>query len=304
VKRRRRNRRLFAVSFVLTIVVLIGLVAALLLVSPTFVVPSHSLPTSIPTYPTAWAKYVPSNALSVSMINYTLIRNLNSSAAPSENLLQLIRPRENITAAMVNSLVSVDYTTPNATASMIYVSTASFAKIAVPLEQAYSQTLSSKPAFFYTSAKEGNISQSGWLALVPSDNIVAFSFGASPARQAINLCLEAANGTTSNLLQRSDIKQVFYILNGTENHLSLSVQDFSGLVATGNLTALSVDNVGTSIHVSHVVEFKDAETAKSQEGYMRDSYLSATVFDQYDRYLTALELRPFSQLQFAVRLVG
>jgi hypothetical protein len=304
VKRRRRNGRLFAISFALTLVVLIGLVAALLLAPPSSTIPARKLPAALPSYPTAWARYVPSDILSVSVINYSLVRQLNSSAVPSDNLLDLLNPTENITAAMVNGLVIVSFSTPNATASIIYLTKASFLQIATPLEQTYSQYLTGKPAFYYASAKVGNQSQNGWLVLVPSNNIVAFAFGTSHAKQAINLCLEAANGTTSDLLQTTNIRQVLYILNGTENHLSFSIQKFPGLVSTGNLTALSVDYSGSSIHVSYVVGFRDASTAKSQESYMRDSYLSATTFAQYDQYLMALEYEPFSQLQFAIRLVG
>jgi len=304
VKRRRKNGRLFVASFGLTVAVLVVLLVALLVVPPTFVVPSRSIPTTLPSYPVSWTRYVPSNVLTVSVVNYTMIRHLNSSAVPADDLLDLTNPRENLTSAMVNALVVASFSTPNGTASVIYLTAQGFSQFAGPLEKAYSQVLGSKPEFYYTSAQEGNASQAGWLALVPSGNIVAFAFGASPAREAIDLCLEAANGTATSILQRSDIRQVLYILNGTQNHLSFSVQDFPGLVSTGNLTALSVDDAGTTIHVSYVVEFKDSATAKSQEGYMRDNYLTAVSFTQYDRFLEALESQPFAQLQYAVRLVG
>lgn len=304
MKKKRKNGRLFVVSFLLTVVVLIGLVVALSLAPTAFSVPSYKLPTTIPNFPTAWARYVPSGVLSVSVINYTLIRQLNSSAVPRDNLLELVTPRENLTSNMVNALVSVTYSTPNATASIIYMPKSAFQQFATPIEEAYTHYLNGKPAFYYSASQEGNQSQSGWLVLVPSDSIVAFAFGSSPAEQAINLCLEAANGTTANILHQTNIQQVLYILNGTENHLSFQIQNFPGLVSTGNMTALSVDDVGASIHVSYVVEFQNATLAKSQEVYMRDSYLSAASFAQYEQYLKALEYQPFSQMQFAVRLAG
>ena len=304
MKRRRSRGRFFVISFAITVVVLIGLVAFLLTANPTFEVPNHSIPSSLPAYPVDWARYVPSNILTVSVINYSSIRSLNASAVPSDNLLELTSPRENLTAGMVNALVSVSFTTPNATASLIYMPSAAFTQFAAPVVANSGKSFSSSPSFYYTSTKEGNKSQFGWLALVPQDNIVAFAFGASPAQQAINLCLEAANGTAANIMTRTDIHQILYILNGSENHVSLQVQNFPGVVATGKLTVVSVDDVGSSVHVSYVVAFQDATTAQSQEGYMRGSYLSATSFGQYDQYLRATEYEPFSQLQFAVRLVG
>jgi hypothetical protein len=120
----------------------------------------------------------------------------------------------------------------------------------------------------------------------------------------VDLALDASNGTIPNILQNTAVRQVLYIVNGTEDHLSFSIQNFPGVVQTGTMTGISVDSAGGPVHVSYVVGFHDSATAESQEDYMKSSYLSATAFSQYDQYLKAVENQPFSQLQFAVRLVG
>jgi len=275
-----------------------------MLSGPPSSVPEYTLPSKLPSYNAAWAKYVPSNILGVSVINYSLIRQLNSSAVPAVTLLQLVSPAASVTPDMVNALVSVTYQTPNATVDFIYLTKPSFGQFAVPVAQAFSQNLGSKSMLVYAVNRVGNGSSAGWLALIPSDNIVAFANGGSSAKTAISLSLEASNGTISNILQTTDVKQGAYIVNGTENHLSFAIQNFPGLVRTGNMTIISVDAVANSIDVSYVVKFPDSATANSQVDYMRTSYLSASSFSQYDQYLEATEHRPFSQMQFAVRLVG
>jgi hypothetical protein len=303
-RRRRRRGRVFLVAFGLTLAVLGGLLAFLVTSGPTFTVSNHSLPSTLPTYKTAWAKYVPSDVLVVSTINYSLIRQLNSSAVPAVNLLQLSTPPASITPNMVNSVVSVTYQTPNATVDVIYLTKTSFGQFAPDVARAYSQSLGNKPLFVYAANRIGNSSTLGWLALIPSDSIVAFAVGGPAARTALNLSLEASNSTIPNILQSTDVQQSVYIVNGTENHLSFAIQKFPGVVQTGYMTTISVDDVANSIHVSYVVKFQDSAAAKSQVDYMRTSYLSATSFAQYDQYLKATEYRPFSQMQFAVRLVG
>jgi hypothetical protein len=291
-------------SFALTIVVLSGLLAFLVLTTPTHPVPNFSLPSTLPTYPTAWAKYVPSDVLEVSAINYSLIRQLNSSAVPQDVPLKLVNPNESITPDMVRATLAITFQTPNATVALVYLTRPSFQQFAAPVAEDNSRVLGTKPSLYYTLANVGNKSARGWLALIPSDDLVAFAIGSSPALSAINLSLEASNGTIPNILQSTAVRQILYIVNGTQNHLSFSIQNFPGLVQTGTMTGISVDSVGSSIRVSYVVAFRDSSTAKSQEDYMRSSYLSASVFSEYDQYLKALVYRPFSQMQFAVRLVG
>lgn len=238
------------------------------------------------------------------MINYSLIRQLNSSAVPADEPLELVSPNESITPDMVRATLSITFQTPNATVAMIYLTKSSFGQFATSVTETHGQEPSSKPSLYYTNAMVGNQSAYGWLALIPSDNIVAFAVGSSPARTVVNLALEASNGTVPNILQNTTVRQILYIVNGTENHLSFSIQDFPGVVETGSMTGISVDCVGNSIHISYVVEFNDSSTAKSQVDYMKTSYQTASVFNEYDQYLEALEYRPFSQMQFAVRLVG
>jgi hypothetical protein len=304
VNKRRRKGRFFAASFGLTIIALVGLMAVLILTPQSSSVPNSNLPNTLPTYPTAWAKYVPSDILEVSMINYSLIRALNSSAVPADEPLELVSPNESITPDMVRATLTITFQTPNATVAMIYLTKSSFGQFALSVVEAHGQEPGTKPSLYYTMAKVGNQSASGWLALIPSDNIVAFAIGSSPARTGVNLALEASNGTVPNILQNTTVRQILYIVNGTENHLSFSIQNFPGVVQTGSMTGISVDCVGSSIHISYVVEFNDSSTAKSQVDYMKTSYQSASVFNEYDQYLEALEYRPFSQMQFAVRLVG
>ncbi len=242
--------------------------------------------------------------MQVSFINYSMIRQLNSSAVPTVSLLDVVRPNISITPDMVHGIVSVTYLQPNESLGMVFMSRSAFAEFGGVVARYYGGNLTGSTSLFFVDVNNsGNITR-GWLALVPSDNMVAFAVGFSAAKQVIVSSLDASNGTIANALQRTDLRQALYIVDGITGHVSLGIQNFPGVVRTGEMTTIAVDDVSNTTQVSYVVKFQDSNTAVSQLSYMKSVYGSARVYSQYDQYLKGIEYQPFSQLEGAARLVG
>lgn len=303
MKRRRKNGRVFIVSFVGTLAILIGATAFVVLTRPTGI-PTYHLPAQVPTYQAAWAKYVPEDILQLSVINYTMVRQLNASALPETNLIDMIRPNISVTPDMVRAEESIEFQQPNDTVSLVFLTSSAFSQFAEPVADANNITLKDKPALFISDVSIDSLDYTGWMALIPSDHVVAFANGDQLGIEALNLSLETANGTLANVLQRTDVRQSLYVTNATTGLLSFGIQNYAGLVQAGNMTTIAVTDQAGTIRVTDVVKFVSTTVAKAQISYMKSSYLSATSFAQYDQFLEAIQYQPFSDMSGAVRLVG
>lgn len=233
-----------------------------------------------------------------------MVRQLNASALPTTNLLDLIKPNISVTADMVRAEESMQFQAPNATVSLVFLTNSAFSQFAGPVAEANGQSLTGKTTMFISDVSINSLDYTGWMALIPSDHAVAFANGDNLGIDALNQSLETANGTLANVLQRTDVRQALYVINATGALLSFGIQNFAGLVQSGNMTTISVTDVGGTIHVTNVVKFASTEVAKAQIGYMKSAYLSATSFAQYDQFLEATQYQPFSDMAGAVRLVG
>lgn len=303
IRRRKKNGRIFIISFVVTLALLLGATAFVILNRPTGI-PTYHLPAQVPSYQAAWAKYVPEDFVQLSIINYTMIRQLNASAVPTTNLLDLIKPNISVTPDMVKAEENIQFQAPNATVSLVFLTSSAFSQFAAPVADAYGLSLTGKPLTFISDVSISGLDYTGWMALVPGDHVVAFANGDNLGIGALNESLEAANGTLANVLQRTDVRQSLYVVNASGPLLSLGIQNYAGLVQSGNMTMISVTDVAGTIHVTYVVKFVSSEVAKAQTSYMKSAYLSATTFAQYDQYLEATQYQPFSDMSGAVRFVG
>lgn len=302
-RRKRKNGPIFIVSFAVTLALLLGGTAFIILGRPSGVQTYH-LPSEVPSYQEAWAKYVPENIVQFSMINYSLIRQLNASALPSTNLLDVIKPNISVTPDMVRAEESIQFSTPNATVSLVFLTSSAFPQFAAPVAEANAQTLSDENLMFISDVSINSLDYVGWMALIPGDHAVAFANGDKLGIDALNQALETANGTLPNLLQRIDVRQSLYVTNSTGGLLSIGIQNFAGLVQSGNMTTISVSDVGGTIRITNVVKFASSDFAKAQIGYMKSAYLSANSFAQYDQFLEAIQYQPFTDMSGAVRIVG
>jgi hypothetical protein len=299
VKRRRRGRA-FVVSFVLTLAFLSGVVVFTLFYNPG--ISNIPLPARIPAYQAAWARYAPEGALQVSFYNYSLIRQLNSSTLPQGTALVLVRPNASFSEDSIRALVTVEYALPNESIDVAFLDRSAFQSFSALVSG--NSSAGTQPSLHFVQISQSGRITAGWLALVPTGGVVEFGTGFSAAQQAINSSLQASNGTINSILQSPDVTQMFYIAGGPDGHVSVGIQNFPGVVRTGQMTLIAVDAVGGQVHVSYVVKFQDDSTARSQLDYMKSSYLSAQTFTEHDQFLQAVETDPFSSLQGDMRLVG
>lgn len=302
---RRRKGRVFAVSFAVTLAALSGIAVFALYASPSGPqVSSKALPSQLPTYQADWAKYAPAGALQVSYYNYSLVRQLNSSVLPIGSALHLVRPNATLSEDGVETLVTIGFSQPNESVDIAFLSSSAFNSFSGLITNYFGGGHSSTPAEYYVETSQAAGITTGWLALVPADNVVEFAAGSSAAKQVISYSLQAANGTIDSVLQDASVRQMLYIAGGVSGHISLGIQNFPGVVRTGQMTLIAVDKVNGQIQISYVVMFHDAATAQSQVSYMETSYLLAHAFNEYGQYLQAMEYQPLSQLEGAMRLVG
>src|SRR2546428_6980762 len=120
----KKRSRAFVYSFLITFFSLAGL-AFFLYTNSEPVQVSH-LPSNIPPYHPVWGKYVPSDAVYVSFVNYTMITSTNSSLPPPGELVRLSSPRLTINQSDVRFLVEVTLATPNVTLDVVFLKPSSF----------------------------------------------------------------------------------------------------------------------------------------------------------------------------------
>jgi hypothetical protein len=140
------------------------------------------------------------------------------------------------------------------------------------------------------------------MAVLSKDAAVDFGLGAQLGRAAVVKSLDVASGHVDSIFSRPDLSQLFYIVGGATNHYAFDIQNFAGVVRTGQLTLTSIDPAANQVQVSNVVEFSDPGTATSEVQTVRSAYLSAHQFIVYDSYVKAIELHPLGSLQDQIAL--
>jgi hypothetical protein len=300
--RRRRRPRAFAISFAVTILVLSTLFGVLYLQQ--FAIPTAPLPKEIPQYVSLWGNYVPFDAVLTSFQNLTMIRTANSSIPRNAKILDIVTPRVQLNNSEVNSFLSVVLSRPNATADIAFVGSKPFAELAGIASQAVpGSVIGNAKLYFVTDILTNKSVASGWMAIIPDDKAIAFSSGQITGKDAISEVLGVRNGSIPSILSRVDIRQMLYIVGGVGGHFSLGIQNFPGVVRSGQMTLISVDSVSPGIAIKYVVGFSDSSAAISQYGAVKSAYLGARTFRVYDSYVLAVDDEPLSALEGAVRLV-
>lgn len=300
---RRKRSRAFLYSFVITIAALTSLFG--FFYSSSLGPQRSSLPENIPSYDTLWGRYTPSNVLSVSFENLTMLHAINSSLPPEKVILHVISPEILLNNSEVRAIASITLVSPNATVDVAFVRKPTFERFSQLLAKGgQSPTNFGDSTLYEVQVNPGTNAQPGWVAVVPRDNAIAFSAGTADARSAIIELLNVLYGDSPSILSRADVTRMLYTVGGGGGHLGIQVQNFPGVVRTGEATLVSVDSVGGSVQVSYVVEFVDSKTAMAQYGAVKSAYLSSRQFTIYDNFVKAVEYQPISAVEGAIRLVG
>lgn len=268
--------------------------------------PHHSsLPENLPSYDALWGRYAPSNALSVTFENLTMLHAVNSSLPPEKVVLHVISPEILLSNSEVKAIVSITLASPNATVDVAFVGKPAFERFSQLLaKDGQSPTNFGDSTLYEVRVDPGTNMQPGWVAVVPRNNAIAFSAGTADARSAVTESLNVLYGSSPSILSRKDVTQMLYTVGGGGGHLGIQVQNFPGVVRTGEATLVSVDAVGGSVQVSYVVEFTDSKTASAQYGAVKSAYLPSHQFTIYDNFVKAVEYQPISAVEAAIRLVG
>ncbi len=304
-RQKRRRSKYVAISFFVTMAVLVLATAALY--SFQQLTPIGHLPTDIPQYTAVWAKYVPEDALQMSFQNFSMIRAANSSLPPKNIILQVGYPKATVNNTQVDYFLSVVLQGNGLNNSIDFA----FMKPADYLTLSASVQSTARTNYTEGSAKLYYVLDSvpsppvyGWMALIPGDSAVAFSAGQGTAKTAITRCLAAATGSSVSIASRLDIRQMLYIVGGATNHYALGIQNFTGVVRTGQITLISIDNASNGIAISYIVGFHDSATAVAQVPAFERAYPGASNVRVLDSYVAGTEHQPISELEGASRFVG
>jgi hypothetical protein len=219
-------------------------------------------------------------------------------------LFQIISPKLELKNSEIKSVISIVFASPNVTLDIAFVGQTTFDRFSRTLaEQGELPVNVGDSTLYEVRVNPGPNIQLGWLAVIPRDHAIAFSAGTGSARTAITESLSVLNGGSPSILTRKDVNQMLYTVGGAAGHLGIQVQNFPGVVRTGEMTLVSVDATGGSAQVSYVVKFADSQTASSQYGAMKSAFLSSHQFTIYGNYVKAVEYQPISAVEGAVRLV-
>lgn len=300
--RKRKNTRLFATSFFAVFIGLFLFVGYLYYLSSS--VPVYHLPETLPVYSTVWSKYVPDGILQLTYRNLTYLREINASALNVVSLLELRSPRLNISSSYVDTLMTVVFSSPNATVEVAFLRHENSSYVFNAFKSVQPSTVQGDASLYFTQVVSNRSLVKGWVMTIPKEDLFAFSEGSSDAYTALSLILHARNGTISNILEDINLRKMFYIVGGALNHLAFTFQNFPGLIRTGNMT-LQVVNADTyNVKTYYVVGFASSDYAMSQLGYFRQQYFTSQSFSVYDNFLLATKIQPISQLASAFRAVG
>lgn len=266
-------------------------------------IPVYSLPSNVPYYSTSWAYIVPDGVLQLTYRNLSALSSYNSSAINKVNVFEFVFPKFNISSIYVNTLISLVFSNPNATVDIVILG-----KNYLPVLSLLSSYTPSKVingvSFYTFEAKENRTYVSGWAFLIPNERIFGFSQGSGVALQALDLILEARNGTISNIMSNLMFREMFYVAGGVKNKIAFTYQNFPGLVRSGNATLQTVSVSDSKVVTNYVVSFVNKDYASSQINYFKRIYFTAQRFAEYDNFLVATKFEPISQLLNEFRAIG
>ena len=304
--KRRRKKGGVAFGFVITVGLLFLLTAFLLFNSGPSITSSH-VPPKLPAYSGYLRAFAPMDSLQVSFDNLTAIRAVNQSVISNQVFFELDQPHVSFNTTSVGYRLTIGLTKPNTTVTVATLDQAAYRGLNASLFGGQGGVLSQQSGNFTLYAAAGTISnetQAYWFTLIPADRALLFSPGANDAFQALEHVLNVFAGTTPSILDNTGVDRMLYTVNGTEGHLALGIQQFSGTVRTGQATIISVDAVQSSTTISYVVRFADSTNATAEITAVRSAYSLSHQFIQYDELVKAIEVEPISQLRVGIGLVG
>lgn len=295
------SRRSVAFGFIVTVAVLFGLFFGLIALRPTVTV--NHLPSSIPEYSSFWGNFVPSDALQSWFENYTAIRLYNSSYPTQfSTLLSVTQPKVSLGAGAIDSVLSVTLSQPNESVAFAFVNPQAFNNFTTAFSQLSYEAVSVGPDTMYGLVQnefQGQ-PQDGWVGLIPQYRGIAFAVGSLDAKQALQICLEVQS--SDSIMSKLNVRQMFYIANGTNGHLAIGIQAFPGIIPSGNNTMTVIGVSGGNTVVDHIIEFNNTSTAVSEYSTAQTDY-RGSAFTVYDSYIQAKELQSITKVAEDVRLV-
>ncbi|MDA4124621.1 MAG: hypothetical protein OK438_04120 [Thaumarchaeota archaeon] len=303
-KRRKRPRsalkRSFLVTFTILIILLIGAYAYVYENS----IPVKHIPPSVPPYEAVWAKYVPNDVILFSFQNFTSIHQLNSSLPFFSTILHLTNPKVTLSTRNVNLFVAMEFSVPNASVDIAFLSPSSFASVQENFSSITSYgTLVGNDTLYNVLDTATGKPVLGWLALIPGDRAVGFAPGSGEALTAMTDAVRVPTENNASVIGLPDIRQMLYVAGGAGGHIGLGVASFSGVISTSSKTMTVVDGAGPRLNVSRIVEFPDYPTARGQFSTVMHTYKAATNFIVFDAFVRASQLDPMSKLGGDYRLV-
>ena len=98
---------------------------------------------------------------------------------------------------------------------------------------------------------------------------------------------------------------MFYIDGGPNDHLAFTIQNFPGLVSTGEMTVQFADLNQSMVKSSAIVKFGSSDTALSQFDFTKQEYqFTYQYFAIYDQYVLAQKTQPVANLFGAIQNIG
>jgi hypothetical protein len=304
LKERKKARRAFAISFAIVFAALS--VGTLSLVYLSGQIQVNHLPSSVPKYDSAWAKYVPSNFLQVAFQNFTMTRSVDPTVPAEGTILNLVKPQANISTSEVTAVLSVTLKVPNQTIDAAFLSQSAYDTLSSALLNSGSSNITVGSASIYNIEEQYNSTSKvgGWLATWGPDHSVELALGGSQAQLGMTYILETLEGNLPSFLSLPSVNQAAYIVNDAPDALAVGFQNFPGVVRTSNLTGIFIGYQGGSVQVSNVVGFNSTVTASSQYDYTKSVYKTYTKFTIYDSFIDVQAARSPTLLDEWVRLVG
>ena len=277
--KKKASRKPIAVGFAVTVVALSVFTFALLYNRPG--VPVTHVSSQAPEYSPMWGAYVPSGAIQFGFENYSAIRSYNSSYPTQyEFLLNIVDVGASLKKTSIDSVLSVTFEKPNASAVFAFVNKGAWANFTNAFAKAgVAATMVGRDSLFYVRNSEQGQFQYGWIALAPKDHAIGFALGDVDAKTALTECLQTTPSTSS--LSRLDIRQMLSLVNGTD-HLAVGLQGIPGVIPAANDTLTVVDDSGTQVLIHRVLEFRNSTLAVQLYNVVKQDYLDSRVFAVFD----------------------
>jgi hypothetical protein len=307
--KRKKGKNRTKVSFVITILVLST--AAILGYVFSFRTPSYSIPSSLTPYTGLVGKYAPADALQVTYANYSAIRALNTSAVPDKQLLNLVKPAVTVHMDSVSARVMVTILNTaahiNNTGTAAVLDPGAYATLTRVLDDANwaagTRVDNQGWSYYEVNDSSNGRTKTEWLAPVPDASSVMFAEGDGDAQKVLQTMQSVWEGSIPSILTNRNVTRMLYAVGGT-NHLALSIQNFTGEVLTSKAGLVTVDQSGSQVQLTHLVQFASADYASSQVGEVKGVYRFASDFSLWEENVKAVQDFTPTNLEGAVALAG